>query len=118
MVNIAPQPAYTNIFGPTVKGFWDDLFGSSDETESIPPSTSTSSDSTSKIFLEIAGVSGESTDDSHGGWIEIMSFNMGMVKPSSSTTTSRSRGSIILEDIIIVKTLDKSSPKLMEKCAK
>jgi type VI secretion system secreted protein Hcp len=116
MVNLAPQPGYSSLVGPRVKGFWDDLFGSSDETE--PTTSSTSVDSSSKIFLDIVGVDGESTDDSHEGWIDILSFTMSMAKPSSGSTTTRSRSSIVIEDIIIVKELDKSSPKLMEKCAK
>ena len=104
--------------GSRVSGFWEDLFGSSDSSESPPLSSDSSSDGFSKMFLEVSGVVGESTDKSHTQWIEILSFNMGMSKPSSGTTMSRSRGDIIVEDIIIVKEVDKSSPKLMEKCAK
>lgn len=117
MVNMAPHPIYYGEVGARVGGFWEDLFGSSETTESPPTSTSTSDDINSRIFLEITGIGGESLEESHTGWIEVQSFTMGMSKPDSTTTTTRSRGEIVIEDIVIVKELDKSSPKLMEKCA-
>ncbi len=41
-----------------------------------------------------------------------------MADPGAGATgTTRRRGDVVLEDIVVVKELDKSSPKLMEKCA-
>lgn len=117
MANLAPHPINMGDVGSRVNGFWDDLLGSSDTSDSPPSSTDTGS-GISKIFLDMAGIDGESTDSFHSQWIDIQSFRFGMLKPTSSTTMTRRRGDIILEDIIITKKLDKSSPKLMEKCAK
>jgi len=116
IVNLAPHQVSMGDFGSRVGGFWEDLFGSSDSGES-PPLSASSSDGSSKMFLEVSGVVGESTDQSHKEWIEILSFSMGMAKPSSGTTM-RSRGDVVIEDIIVLKEVDKASPKLMEKCAK
>jgi type VI secretion system secreted protein Hcp len=116
VVSLAPQPSLNGQLGMRVNGFWDRILGSSDEPEPSSSLTNASTNGNSKIFLEVSGVSGESVDDSHKQWIDIQSFSMGMSKPSSGTI-SRSRGNVIIDDIIVVKELDKSSPKLMEKCA-
>ena len=50
-------------------------------------------------------------------WIDILSFEFSMHKPSTVTGSSRRRGDIVLEDIILTKYVDKSTPKLMEKTA-
>jgi hypothetical protein len=115
LVNLAPHPIYLGDIGSRVSGFWEDLFGSSDSNDSPPIPTESSSDEISKIFLEISRVDGESTDDSHINWIEILSFNMGMTKPSSSTTMSRSRGDLIVEDITVSKELGGSDRVLSKR---
>ena len=70
-------------------------------------------------FLKIDGIPGESTDDKHKDWIEILSFNFGMEQPSSATDSSAGGGTterVNVDDINIVKHLDKASPKLYESC--
>ena len=71
-------------------------------------------------FLQIDGIPGESTDDKHKDWIEILSFSHGITQPASATkgsaggaTTSRSEHG----DYGITKYVDKASPKLAEACA-
>jgi len=72
-------------------------------------------------FLKIDGVEGESTDDKHKNWIEILSFNFGASQPF---TGSRSSGGAAaaeradISDFSVVKTLDKASPKLFLHCCK
>ena len=39
-------------------------------------------------FLKIEGVPGESTDDKHGDWIELLSYSHGVSQPSSGAQSS------------------------------
>jgi type VI secretion system secreted protein Hcp len=70
-------------------------------------------------FVKIDGIPGESTDDKHKDWIEILSFNFGIHQPTSSTASSAGGATaerVDLDDLSIVKHLDKASPKLYELC--
>src|SRR6478609_7461041 len=70
-------------------------------------------------FLKIDGIPGESTDDKHKDWIEILSFDFGMDQPSSATDSSAGGGTterVDIEDFAVMKHLDKASPKLYEFC--
>ena len=71
-------------------------------------------------FLLIDGIPGESLDDKHKDWIEILSFEHLVTQPASATkgsaggaTTSRSEHG----DYQITKYIDKASPKLVEACS-
>jgi type VI secretion system secreted protein Hcp len=71
-------------------------------------------------YLQIDGIPGESLDDKHKDWIEILSFSHGITQPTSTTrssaggaTTARSEHG----DYVITKYLDKASPKLAEACS-
>lgn len=71
-------------------------------------------------FLKIDGVPGESTDDKHKDWIEVLSFNHGMSQPVSATASSTGGATAERtehQDFSIVKHLDKASPKLYELCS-
>jgi type VI secretion system Hcp family effector len=71
-------------------------------------------------FLKIDGVPGESTDDKHKDWIEILSYSWGasqMVSRSASTSGGAATARADFQDFSVVKTLDKSSPKLALACA-
>ena len=70
-------------------------------------------------FLNIDGVPGESTDDKHKGWIEVLSFQHGESQPSSATASSAGGGTterVTVEDLTITKHIDKASAKLHELC--
>ena len=70
-------------------------------------------------FLKIEGVAGESTDDKHKDWIEVLSFHWGVSQPASASSSSggaRSAERCNHQDFSIVKTLDKASPKLALFC--
>jgi type VI secretion system secreted protein Hcp len=72
-------------------------------------------------FLKIDGIPGESTDDKHKDWIEILSYSHGLDQPSSgaqSTGGARSAERVNIHDFSIVKILDKASPKLALFCCK
>jgi type VI secretion system secreted protein Hcp len=67
-------------------------------------------------YIKFDGVDGESKDRDHEGWIDVLSVDWGMNKPNEGATgQSRRRGSVVVEDVVLVKELDKSSPKLQEK---
>ena len=70
-------------------------------------------------FLKIDGIPGESTDDKHKDWIEILSYSHGLTQPSSATASSVGGGTterVNHDDLSVTKLLDKSSPKLYELC--
>jgi type VI secretion system secreted protein Hcp len=71
-------------------------------------------------FLKIATIPGESTDDKHKDWIEVLSFSHGVRQVRSGSVSSggsRSAERSDHADFVIVKTLDKASPKLGLACS-
>lgn len=70
-------------------------------------------------FFKFATVPGESTDDKHKEWIEILSFSWGASQAmggSSSSTSAQSGQRVDISDFSFVHTLDKASPKLFLAC--
>ncbi|MGC9323797.1 MAG: Hcp family type VI secretion system effector [Desulfomonilia bacterium] len=70
-------------------------------------------------FLKIDGVPGESTDDKHKDWIEILSYSHGLSQPASGSVSSgggRSAERCDHMDFTIVKAMDKATPKLALFC--
>ncbi|MGV6809155.1 MAG: Hcp family type VI secretion system effector [bacterium] len=70
------------------------------------------------MFVKIDGIDGESTDDAHTDWIEILSYSHGVSQPVSgaSRTGGRTGGRAEFQDFTITKTLDKASPDLNMYC--
>ena len=68
------------------------------------------------MFLKINGIEGESSIKKHEGEIELLSFSWGLSQPSSSTGGGGGAGKVQVQDFSFVKTIDASSPKLMEAC--
>ncbi|MDX9788460.1 MAG: type VI secretion system tube protein Hcp [Desulfobacterales bacterium] len=71
-------------------------------------------------FLKIDGIPGESTDDKHKDWIELLSYSHGVSQPASGSISSgggRSAERCDHEPFSVVKTLDKASPKLALFCS-
>ncbi|MFC2024259.1 Hcp family type VI secretion system effector [Chloroflexota bacterium] len=70
----------------------------------------------SSAYVKFEGIDGESITVGHEDWSEIVSFSQAISIPTDGAIgSSRQRGDVVLEDIIIVKQIDKSSPKLAEK---
>ena len=70
-------------------------------------------------FIKVGDISGECTDDKHKDWIEVLSYSHGVSQPSSGAASSgggRSAERCDHQDFSIVKTLDKTSPKLALFC--
>ncbi|MCG8487917.1 MAG: type VI secretion system tube protein Hcp [Candidatus Thiodiazotropha sp.] len=72
------------------------------------------------MFMKIDGIDGESTDDQHKGWIELVSVNHGVTQPTSgaSGTGGRTGGRADFEPFTAMKEVDKGTPDLNIKCAK
>lgn len=67
------------------------------------------------VFAKYDGIDGEATDADHDKWIDVLSIDWGVHKPGGGATGStRRRGDVVLEDIVLVKEVDKASPKLTE----
>src|SRR5437879_583168 len=68
-------------------------------------------------FLQIEDVKGESLDDKHKDWIEVLSFDHEMNQPVSSTRSTAggaATGRSQHGDFAVMKFVDKASPKLYE----
>ena len=71
-------------------------------------------------FLKIDGIPGESSDDAHKDWIEVLSFNHGITQPASPTASSAGGATTERckhEPFTIVKNVDTASPRLYEACS-
>lgn len=93
-------------------------------TEEKPPSnglvepqatSTTTNGGANKIFLNVDGIPGESLDTKHDEWIDVISFSHGISQPTSTLTT-RTTGRSTHQDFVVIKELDKSSPKLALAC--
>jgi len=83
----------------------------------VEPQASTTTDGGgNKIFLNVAGISGESIDGKHADWIDVLSFSHGISQPAGTSGITRSAERSEHRDFIITKELDKSSPKLALFC--
>lgn len=66
-------------------------------------------------FLKFDAIPGESTDDKHKDWIEVVSFSWGGSQPGPASGAAAGRDSKVqVQDITIVKHVDTASPKLLE----
>jgi type VI secretion system secreted protein Hcp len=63
-------------------------------------------------FMKLGDIKGEATEEGHKDWINLLSFIE--VSTTDEPFTDRTREETSLGDIIVVKELDKSSPKLAE----
>ena len=69
------------------------------------------------VFAKYDGIDGESKDDKHDKWIDILAIDWGMHKPGGGATgQSRRRGGAVVEDVTLTIEYEKASPKLQEKC--
>jgi type VI secretion system secreted protein Hcp len=72
------------------------------------------------MYLKIDGIDGESSDDAHQQWIEVVQYDHGVSQPVSgaSATGGRTGGKADFQDMTIVKRLDNATPDLNIYCAK
>lgn len=116
------EPAKKSVDEPSEPAVSEILPGTTDFTDTEQPSESGAllGSPAFDMFLKIDGVPGESTDDTHEEWIEVLSFSHGVSQPASGSISSgeaRTAERCDHQDFSIVKTLDKSSPKLALFCS-
>jgi len=71
-------------------------------------------------FIKIDGIEGESSDDRHTGWIEVIRYGWGIKQKASWTASSVGGGSserADFSDFRFRKLLDRSTPNLVLSCA-
>ncbi|MCP3928521.1 MAG: type VI secretion system tube protein Hcp [Bacteroidetes bacterium] len=71
-------------------------------------------------FIKIDGIDGESTDDKHAEWIEILSCDVKVSQKVSDTVSSAGGASAEradFSDFSFVKQVDSASPRLVLACA-
>jgi type VI secretion system secreted protein Hcp len=67
------------------------------------------------LFIKFDGIDGECNDKDHKNWSDLLSFSWGLRKAGAGTTgQTRRRGVVTVEDVMVTKEVDKSSPKLAE----
>jgi type VI secretion system secreted protein Hcp len=67
------------------------------------------------LFIKFDGVDGEAQDKDHKGWVDVLSFSWGIHRAGGGATgQTRRRGVATVEDVVVSKEYDKSSPKLAE----
>ena len=71
------------------------------------------------VFIKIDGIPGESSDDKHKEWIEVLGFSHQIEQPASSTASSV--GGATAERVNhgsfnFTHSFDKATPKLLEAC--
>ena len=72
------------------------------------------------VYLQIDGIKGESTDDTHKDWIEVSSVSFGVLQPRSATASSaggHTSERCEHEDIVFSKLADLATPLLLEQCS-
>jgi len=69
------------------------------------------------VFLKLEGIDGEATDDQHEKEIDVLSWSWGMSQPPAvHAGAGTSVGKVSVQDLNVVKTMDKASPNLVSHC--
>ncbi len=95
------------------------LLAMADDFESIaPPSPDVSEgyEMLAGMFIKFDGVDGEARNKDHIGWCNALSFSQGqsLVEGQIVAGATRQNADVVFEDIVVIKELDKASPKLAE----
>jgi type VI secretion system secreted protein Hcp len=71
------------------------------------------------LFIKFEGIQGESKDQNHDGWSDILSMSWGLNQAGAGATgQTRRRGVVTVQDVMITKEYDLSSVKLAEAVCK
>lgn len=70
-------------------------------------------------FMKLGDIKGEATDQGHKDWILVQSMSCMIHRliAEGAKDQQRCRGSTVLEDIVVLRHLDKSSTKVQGACA-
>lgn len=69
-------------------------------------------------FLKLGDIKGESKVEAHEDWIGIISYQHGLQMPVSAraSVSGRTAGDVVIQDFIVTKVIDRSSPGLALAC--
>jgi type VI secretion system secreted protein Hcp len=87
------------------------LYGMAEPTIEFVPEIS---DGPSDIYIKFAGIDGEVDNEDHKNWCKVIAFDQAHMMQLTDTSPFRGRAAPLFDDIRIVKTIDKASPKLAE----
>jgi type VI secretion system secreted protein Hcp len=74
---------------------------------------------TTQIFIKFDGIDGEVNVNPHSGWSNVACLNQGhLLTGGENTEGTRQRGDVTLEDMTLVKPMDKATPKIAEAICK
>ncbi len=67
-------------------------------------------------YIKIGDIKGECIDAEHKGWVNLLSVSQGMSRPvkAGHSGSTRQRASVDVGDLVCVKEMDASSPKLQQ----
>jgi len=69
------------------------------------------------MFLKIGDIKGESSDDKHGGEIDVLAWSWGLSQSGTTHTgTGGGAGKVSVNDISVTKHCDKATPPLILAC--
>ena len=69
-------------------------------------------------FLQITGISGESTDAKHKSWIDVEAWSWGEANPAPVSAGGGSgAGKVQMQDLNVTTRMSKASPPLLLACA-
>jgi type VI secretion system secreted protein Hcp len=66
------------------------------------------------MFLKLTGVTGEAQDSDHKGEIQVVSWSWGLQSPAAMGGSASTTGRTALEDVSVIKRVDRSTPTLMQ----
>ena len=66
------------------------------------------------MFLKLTGVTGEAQDSDHKGEIQVVSWSWGLQAPAGMGGSVATAGRTALEELIVTKRVDRSTPTLMQ----
>jgi len=66
------------------------------------------------MYVKFDGVDGEAQDKDHKNWSDILTFSQGQLTSTAGAGSTRLRDECVFEDVVLVKEIDKASPKLAE----
>jgi len=71
-----------------------------------------------QMFLKLDGIAGESIDARHRGEIDVLGWSWGLSEPAVAPSQSgAASGKVVIQNIVIQKLVDLSSPLLLLSCA-
>lgn len=72
------------------------------------------------IFVNYEGITGESSDSGHSGWMDVETVTWGVgrqITSNSSTAGDRESSNAVISDLQIVRYMDSATPKIfIESC--